>query len=521
MGRQTSGEKSRARSFLPKSEFRRARVTRDHFKLISADFYPAYQQLPRNCAEISASFYLWMLPFPLHVFRHASSIKNHPWLFSKRCISLTGAIEKGLRQGQRTRIRLEDRHAAIRNTAQQDDDDTVEASTTSGDGAEKKVVIISGEERRSGRKRRKGPRTIQPGQDVNRRATRDQAGVPTTIPYTTASSEFLYGTFSVLAALRAQRRKLYKLYRLLPPGYGQDTNRAKAMQPKESSEQIQLHNQIHSLAGKVGVNLEAVSGPRWQGIFSKAADGRPHNGWILEASSVPKLPVTTLSAVALPSGPITVSVGWASEEDKKVNSIFDMAGNKATIPSVRPSHRYPFMLLLDCITDTGNFGAIVRSAWFLGVDAILILEHGTAPITTNSVKASAGAFEYMPVLHVKNEREFVKTSRKNGWKFFAADAPETDAETMRRIMRQRAEKTLEVAGALSEHPCVLVLGNEETGIRDFMRTMMDGVAGIPNARPDVGEIDSLNVSVAAALLTEKFFDTALADRKVKTEMPVV
>jgi len=341
------------------------------------------------------------------------------------------------------------------------------------------------------------------------------------MPYTTAGSEFLYGTFSVLAALKAQRRKLYKLYRLLPPGYDTDTNRARAMQPKESPELVQLHRQIQGLAEKAGVHMEAVSGPRWQGIFSKAADGRPHNGWILEASPVPKLPVTTLSALGLPSDSITVSVGYASEEEKEVNSIFDVNGNKATIPSVRPSHRYPFMLLLDCITDTGNFGAIVRSAWFLGVDAILILEHGTAPITTNSVKASAGAFEYMPVLHVRNEREFVKISRRNGWKFFAADAPGNDSGIIRRIMQRKTDKPLEVAGALLEHPCVLVLGNEETGIRDFLRTMMDGVAGIPNARPDIGGIDSLNVSVASALLTQRFFDTPLSASSVPDEADTV
>jgi tRNA G18 (ribose-2'-O)-methylase SpoU len=219
-----------------------------------------------------------------------------------------------------------------------------------------------------------------------------------------------------------------------------------------------------------------------------------------------------LSPVKLPSDPIHVSVGWASEEEKAINTIFDVAGNKATIPSVRPAHRFPFMLLLDCITDTGNFGAIIRSAWFLGVDAILILEHGTAPITTNSVKASAGAFEYMPVLHVKNEREFIKLSRRNGWKFFAADAQETVDVKMRRSLQQGSQTPLEVEGALLQHPSVLILGNEETGIRDFMRTMVDGVASIPNARPHVGEIDSLNVSVASALLTQRFFTSSLAEK---------
>lgn len=449
-----------------------------------------------------------MLLFSRHIIRNVAPLPNSPYC-SLRSISLTGAIEKGIRTAQRSRLRLEAQHAEPRDFPQPDQDEALfsPSTHTQGSDAGEKVVLIPGEERRRGRKTRRGPRTIQPGQQP--KSTQNENGVPTSIPYTTAGSEFLYGTFSVLAALQAQRRQLYKLYRLLPPGYGVETKRAKAMQPKESPEQIQAHHRISSLAERVGLTVEAVSGPRWQGIFSKISDGRPHNSWIMEASPIPKLPVTTLGPVNLPSDPITLSVGYESEEEKAINTIFDVEGNQATIASVRPGHRYPFMLLLDCITDTGNFGAIVRSAWFLGVDAILILDHGTAPITSNSVKASAGAFEYMPILHIKNEREFIKISRRRGWKFFAADAPETDNGKMRRIMQQKGADVLPVEGALLKHPCVLVLGNEETGIRDFMRIMMDGMAGIHNARPHVAEIDSLNVSVASALLTQRFFDTAL------------
>ena len=466
-----------------------------------------------------------MLPLSHHVIRYGALQGSTLCARASRSISLTSAIEKGIRHAQRGRVRLEARHAKARNDTYAEEQENASLEDTSSEdqraGTEQREAVISGLERRSGQKTRRGPRTMTPGDLAERekraKRKRDDFGIPTSLPFTTAGSEFLYGTFAVLSALKAQRRKLYKIYRLLPPGYGVDTNRARAMQPKQTADEVRLHNQINSLAEAAGLNVEAVSGPRWTGIFSKASDGRPHNGWIVEASSVPKLPVTTLSALQSPSDPIIASVGWESEEEKAVNTVWRVAGSKATVPSVRPAHRFPFMLLLDCITDTGNFGAIVRSAWFLGVDAILILEHGTAPITGNSVKASAGAFEFMPVLHVRNEREFVKTSRRNGWKFFAADAPETVDVRMRRMMQQGFTEPLPVEGALLRHPCVLVLGNEDTGIRDFFRTMVDGVAGIPNSRPHVKEIDSLNVSVAAAVLTEKFFDSALEDPTTSDE----
>jgi 21S rRNA (GM2251-2'-O)-methyltransferase len=448
-----------------------------------------------------------MLLLSRRLLRHASLNRLIRGPVQSRTISLTGAIEKGIRQGTRTRDRHEDRHVASQNVLWDDDTVTpVDSDEVESPSERKKHILIPGAERRRGKKAIRGPRSVQPGQDVKRSKT--DSGVPMSLPYSTAGSEFLYGTSSVLAALKARRRKLYKLYRLLPPGYGVDTKRARAMQPKEPPELVRLHKQIHSTAEQAGMTVENVHGPQWTGIFSKAADGRPHNGWILEASPVPKLPVTTLGSLEKPSDPIIASLGWASEEEKEINSIFDVDGNRATIPSVRPAQRYPFMLLLDCITDTGNLGAIVRSAWFLGVDAILVLEHGTAPVTTNSVKASAGALEYMPILHIKNEREFIRDSRRKGWKFFAADAPGSEVETIQRAVKQRGSQVLSPTGALLKHPCVLVLGNEEVGIRDFMRNMMDGVAGIANARPDVGDIDSLNVSVASALLTQTFFSTA-------------
>ncbi|EXJ94803.1 hypothetical protein A1O1_03201 [Capronia coronata CBS 617.96] len=420
-----------------------------------------------------------------------------------RYISLTGAIEKGLREAQHGASKHEARYAIPQH----------------GDQARSAIREprgTRGEDDRREWQRKIPTRDMQPREEEERPA-QYRVGVPTSLPYTTAGSEFIYGTFSVLSALKAGRRKLYKLYRLRPPAYGKGLDkptraRTRADQSEELWDDTEAQEDVYNLAKRTRVEVKDVWGPDWHRILSKAATGRPHNGLVLEASPLPKLPVTSLSPVDRSSDEITAAVGWASQEDQEVNRTFDIRGKIATIPSVRPSHRYPFMLLLDCITDTGNFGAIVRSAWFLGVDAILILEHGTAPIASNSLKASAGALEYMPILHVKNERAFVKSSRENGWKFFAADAPSDELPLRRRYTKRNNTRMLGFEGALLSHPCVLVLGNEGTGIRDFMKSLVDGMVGIPNARPHAGDIDSLNVSVAAALMTQRFFDSAPAPR---------
>lgn len=439
-----------------------------------------------------------------HVSRASPSIRSHTWIGSARTISLTGSIEKGIRDGQHSAVKHEGRYRGPRVYPLRTDNDSEALSP--------RPKPVTSQKPHKGQPL-KGRLSGLPARPHEDRPILFDVGNPTSIPYTTASSVFVYGTFSVLAALKARRRKLYKLYRFRstpsdPEASEVDGPGAKRARGRDSADRALLENEIHNLAEEAGVEIKDVGGPHWSRVLFKAAAGRPHNGLLLEASPLPQLPVVALSPVKQSSDGIVASVGWASQEDQSVNAAFDAHGTVATIPSTRPAHRYPFILLLDRITDTGNFGAIVRSAWFLGVDAILILEHGTAPISTNALKASAGALEYMPILHVKNERDFVKESRQNGWKFFAADAPESAGAFGKHSPRQNKHQSLTVEGSLLRHPCVLVLGNEGTGIRDFMRSLVDGWAGIPNARPEVGDIDSLNVSVAAALITQKFFDTA-------------
>ncbi|KIW11472.1 hypothetical protein PV08_10772 [Exophiala spinifera] len=340
------------------------------------------------------------------------------------------------------------------------------------------------------------------------------------MPYTTATSEFVAGPHSVLAALKAKRRKIYKLYSMLSddrPGE-EHSRRAMPSANKRKSSQNSSHaevlREIYALAKDHGIRVENAQGPTWKRRFSKVTGGRPHGGILLECSALSALQVSTLPSVQQPDQNILVAIGWKDQQSYSpgVEEQEDIFGNKKplpTTPSYRPSYRFPFMLLLDRINDVGNFGAIVRSAWFLGVDAILTLDHGT-PAPTQASKASSGAVEYMPILQIKSERDFIKTSRANGWKFFVADAAPEGAGRVHSVSRRKHEKVeaVQAQGALLQYPCVLVLGNEGAGIRTFMHNLADGVVGISNARPDHGDVDSLNVSVAAALLTQKFFDSA-------------
>lgn len=140
----------------------------------------------------------------------------------------------------------------------------------------------------------------------------------------------------------------------------------------------------------------------------------------------------------------------------------------------------PFILVLDRITDVRNFGAIARTADVAGVHALVIPEKGSAQINSDAVKTSAGALNFLPVCRVKNLYFTVKDLKKMGLNVVSAS--------------EGSEKKMYEADF--SLPTALVIGSEEDGISKELRGITDEFVGIPMA----GNIESLNVSVAAAVL---------------------
>lgn len=141
--------------------------------------------------------------------------------------------------------------------------------------------------------------------------------------------------------------------------------------------------------------------------------------------------------------------------------------------------RDPFILVLDRITDVRNFGAIVRTAECAGIDAIVIPEKGSAPITSDAVKTSAGALSHMSVCRERDLKHTLKFLRENGIKIIACT--EKAANSLYQLT---------LTG-----PIAIIMGSEEDGITDVLLREADELASIPLK----GEIGSLNVSVAAGV----------------------
>jgi 23S rRNA (guanosine2251-2'-O)-methyltransferase len=141
--------------------------------------------------------------------------------------------------------------------------------------------------------------------------------------------------------------------------------------------------------------------------------------------------------------------------------------------------REPFFLILDRITDVRNFGAIARTAECAGVDGLIIGEKGSAPVSGDAMKTSAGALNHLPVCREKDLRTTVKFLRDNGLKIVACT--------------EKASSLLYEADL--KGPLALILGSEEDGISAELLRSADELVKIPMK----GKIGSLNVGVAAGI----------------------
>jgi len=138
----------------------------------------------------------------------------------------------------------------------------------------------------------------------------------------------------------------------------------------------------------------------------------------------------------------------------------------------------PFLLVLDSLTDTGNIGAIVRSAYALGADGIIVT--GVKSLNLASiVRTSSGALLDMPLVIIPNILDVLNELKQVGFTIYGASM---DGEEVDKC--QFSEKR------------VLVLGSEGEGLSKRAKSKVDQVVSIGMKH----EFDSLNVSAAAAIL---------------------
>jgi 23S rRNA (guanosine2251-2'-O)-methyltransferase len=163
---------------------------------------------------------------------------------------------------------------------------------------------------------------------------------------------------------------------------------------------------------------------------------------------------------------IVMEYAYASIED-----IFNNSNRK---------NEAPLFAILDEIQDPHNFGAIIRSAEAFGVHGIVISKDRSVGITETVAKTSAGAVAHLPIARVNNLATTIKELKKNNIWIVGTD--------------QDAQNTFFEADL--DRSLAIIIGSEGKGMRRLVKENCDFLVSIPM----VGRINSLNASVAAALV---------------------
>lgn len=150
------------------------------------------------------------------------------------------------------------------------------------------------------------------------------------------------------------------------------------------------------------------------------------------------------------------------------------------VPFIFEAGRSPLLLVLDGVTDVRNLGAVARTAECAGADGMVIPAYGSAQVSEDAVRASAGALLRLPVCKTPNLLTAISYIKQSGIRVAGATEKADGVYT---------DSTL-------HGPLAIVMGSEEKGLSPEVLKQCDALLKIPM----LGEISSLNVSVAAGVL---------------------
>ncbi len=150
------------------------------------------------------------------------------------------------------------------------------------------------------------------------------------------------------------------------------------------------------------------------------------------------------------------------------------------VPLLKSEGKIPLLVVLDGVTDVRNMGAIARSAKVFGAHAIVVPAKGSARVSEEMVKSSAGAILDIAICRENSLPIAIETLQMMDVKVYASDI--NAAKTI-------AEQDL-------KGPTAIVMGSEDKGVSRKVIQIADDTIKIPQA----ASFDSLNVSVAAGII---------------------
>ncbi|CAB1352778.1 unnamed protein product [Coregonus sp. 'balchen'] len=246
--------------------------------------------------------------------------------------------------------------------------------------------------------------------------------------------ETLFGVSPCLLALTQGRRNAHRLF----VKEGEASRRASVRQVCEE-------------AHRRGVPIQRVS----KQDLNKMCSGGVHQGLCLQASCL----------------------GYLTED-------------KTSKPPSDSSH-VPLWLVLDGVQDPMNLGAILRSAYFLGVDRVASSLRNSCPLTPVVSKASSGVMEVVRVYGYDKLSDMLKVKVAQGWQVIGTVGAEAENSHVPVMKCSKFQMT---------KPTLLLMGGEGEGLSRELRLQCEALLTIPPRRDLHPGVESLNVSVATGIL---------------------
>ena len=142
------------------------------------------------------------------------------------------------------------------------------------------------------------------------------------------------------------------------------------------------------------------------------------------------------------------------------------------------------VLILEGVEDPKNLGAVIRTAWLMGVKGIFISRHHSANLTPSVMKAAAGGVEYVPVEAVNISRCLTMLKQRH-FQIYGLDG-----QSPHTLWQEEFEGRT-----------AFVLGGEQSGLKSLTRKTCDRLLSIPQGE----ERASYNISVSAAVVLSECF----------------
>ncbi|TWT63130.1 23S rRNA (guanosine(2251)-2'-O)-methyltransferase RlmB [Rubinisphaera italica] len=161
---------------------------------------------------------------------------------------------------------------------------------------------------------------------------------------------------------------------------------------------------------------------------------------------------------------------------------FPYANFEQLLTQISPQSRF---VILDCIQDPYNFGAIVRSAAAFGMTGILIGQNNQVGVTSHVARSSVGMVNRIPICQLENLTQAIQALLLKNSALFSAE--QNGSLEIRQIFQQSEHR---------QQPLAIIMGNEAEGIARELKTLCTNSVRIPMA-PGV---ESLNAAVSAGIL---------------------